>query len=103
MNLSGISPIQWVFLVVGILIALPAVTPYLTSFLNKRNDAPKNKDDYETYSLTDIVHKWENLEEACRKANLNEASTKLVEVFPLLAKKGNPVDNVMSKYNPLNP
>lgn len=103
MNLSGISPIQWVFLVVGILIALPAITPYLTSLLNKRKNAPKDNDNYETYSLTDIVHKWENLEEACRKANLTEASVKLVEVFPLLAKKGNPVDNVMSKYNPPNP
>jgi hypothetical protein len=100
MNLSDISPIQWVFLIVGVLIALPAVTPYLTSFLNKRKDTPKDNDGYETYSLTDIVHKWESLEEACRKANLNEASVKLIEVFPLLAKKGNPVDNIMSKYNP---
>lgn len=87
--LFGISLVQWIFILLGLAIV---VVPYLGSLrsliANKPNQDPQINTTVsdESHALTDIVRKWESLETACRKANLDEACAKLNDVFPLLIK-----------------
>lgn len=43
--------------------------------------------DDEENNISSVVEKWENLKNSCDSLGLKQASTKLVEVFPLLAIK----------------
>lgn len=93
---ASISPVQWVFIGLGLLIALPALIPNLKldSILKniKPKPSPPTPSNHDNHGLTDLVCKWECLCNACHDAGIHEACDKLDEVFPLLAKtrKQNP-------------
>lgn len=77
------SIVQLILIGVGILVVLPNVIELfkgfsLPSFNSSNNDG---------HNLTDIVHLWECLYEACESARLTEARNKLDEAFPLLVKR----------------
>lgn len=77
-TLSDISPAQWIFIVVGLVIALPPVLSFFRGYVN----LPKIKAN--TNELTDLVRKWEALSDACRASGLHNACQTLDSVFPLL-------------------
>ena len=86
--LFGISFVQWVFILLGVAIVVVPYLGSLRSLFNKPavDSTVNNVTSDESYTLTDIVRKWESLESACTKAGLNDACVKLNEVFPLLIK-----------------
>lgn len=87
--LFGISFVQWIFILLGVAIVVVPYFGTITSFLKKKTNQDSdvvNATTDESHTLTDIVRKWESLETACQKANLEEACVKLNEVFPLLIK-----------------
>ncbi len=87
---ASISPVQWVFIGLGLLIALPALIPALKLDSILKNIKPKPSPptplNHDNHCLTDLVCKWECLCNACHDAGIYEACDKLNEVFPLLAK-----------------
>jgi hypothetical protein len=87
---ASISPVQWVFIGLGLLIALPALIPNLKldSILKniKPNPSPPAPSNHNDHDLTDLVCKWECLCNACHEAGIHEACDMLEEVFPLLSK-----------------
>lgn len=95
--LFGISFVQWAFIFIGIAIVVVPYLGTLLSWVNKptvvKNQVQVNNTD-DAHTLTDIVHKWESLEAACRKAELTDACIKLNEVFPLLIKTNAPKINL---------
>ena len=80
--LSDISPVQWMFIVVGLVIALPPVLSFFKGSVNlpdiKVKAATSNNE------LTDLVRKWEALSDACQASGLHNACQTLDSVFPLL-------------------
>ena len=95
--LSELSPVQWIFIGLGLLIMLPTLLEWLSKAKVVASDklgsistpvsGPKLKSVTNTNSLTSIVSKWECLYEACQEAKLETACSKIEEVFPLLTKK----------------
>lgn len=79
-TLSDISLAQWIFIVVGLVIALP---PVLSSFKGSVK-IPGIKVKTTNNELTDLVRKWEALSDACQASGLNKACQTLDGVFPLL-------------------
>jgi len=89
--LSEISVAQWVIVGIGVLIAFPAVFPWLQGLLSGVNmpkpkpvPQPKPTPVHEGHELTDLVCKWECLADSCHDAGLHEACKVLDTVFPLL-------------------
>ncbi|MHA2401516.1 MAG: hypothetical protein ACXADH_00875 [Candidatus Kariarchaeaceae archaeon] len=81
--LSGLEPIQWVFLGLGVVIAAPPLFQGLGKvFSNVKDNIPSGTSKNNT--LTDLVCKWECLSDAVHEAGLHDACKKLDEVFPLL-------------------
>jgi hypothetical protein len=83
--LSNISAVQWVFIAIGAVIALPPVLSSLKGILPSVK-LPKIRDITKDSSneLTDLVRKWEDLSDACQSAGLHQACQTLDGVFPLL-------------------
>ena len=93
--LSGLEPIQWVFLGLGAVLVAPLLFEYsgkLFSGVKDKLPTPKHTDDS---CLTDLVCKWECLADAVHEAGLHDACSKLDEVFPLLlnARQGREEDH----------
>lgn len=81
--LSDISLVQWVFIGVGLLIALPPIASFFKGSVALPEISKKAASDTE---LTNLVRKWEELALCCESAGLNEACQHLDTVFPLLLK-----------------
>jgi hypothetical protein len=92
--LYGLSPVQWIFIGVGLLIMLPTLVGWLGKAkvlaLDSSVSKPASVVPDSGHKLTDIVCKWECLYEACQAAHLEIACSKIEEVFPLLTKKSTP-------------
>ena len=95
--LQGLSIVQWALIIGGGILIYPLIFKGDESIpvpvVPKPSPKPKPKPtpgpdliglDVE---LVSIVETWALLRSACKKANLNEAETKLLEVFPLLVKE----------------
>ena len=80
--LRGLSPLQWVLVVGGLLMIIPTVKNFFSS-----KDGPTVNLGRCSSRLTAIVHKWEVLNNACAEAGLEEPEDKLREVFLVLANK----------------
>ena len=78
-TLSDISLAQWIFIAVGLIIALPPVL----SFFKGSVKIPEIKVSTGN-ELTDLVRKWEALSDACQASGLHDACQTLDSVFPLL-------------------
>jgi len=81
---SSLSPTQLIFLCLGLGIMVYSLKDYV---LGKDDDSPE-PDEQEKTTLTEIVSKWEDLSNECKKANLNEAYDLLQQVFPMLVNVG---------------
>tara|TARA_R110000824_G_scaffold164181_1_gene340322 strand:+ start:354 stop:674 length:321 start_codon:yes stop_codon:yes gene_type:complete len=79
-TLSDISLVQWMFIAVGLVIALPPVL----SFLKGSVKIPEIKVANKSNELSDLVRKWEALSDACQESGLHKACQTLDGVFPLL-------------------
>tara|TARA_Y100000004_G_scaffold98975_1_gene110867 strand:- start:376 stop:687 length:312 start_codon:yes stop_codon:yes gene_type:complete len=79
-TLSDISLAQWIFIAVGLVIALPPVL----SFFKGSVKIPGIKVKTTNNELTDLVRKWEALSDACQASGLHKACQTLDGVFPLL-------------------
>jgi len=89
--LSQLDIIQWVFLIIGLVLAGPVVLDYGKNLLDKvpkkdKDNKPKPTPHTDDHDLTDLVCKWECLADAVHEAELHDACKKLEEVFPLLIK-----------------
>ena len=92
-TLNSLSLAQWIFIIIGVVIAGSAALPWLKEKIDEWQFTkidPKEKNRVvlcdENLDLTNIVCKWECLADACEYMGLEEASAKLDEVFPLLIK-----------------
>ncbi len=83
--LQGLTPFQWVLIVVGLLVMVPSVRNFFVNLGNK--EEPSVNFSGNANNLTSIVHKWEVLNNACVDAGLVDAQDKLREVFLVLANK----------------
>ena len=79
-TLSAISLVQWIFIAVGLVIALPPVL----SFFKGSVRIPEIKVISKSNELTGLVQKWEALSNACQELGLHKACQTLDSVFPLL-------------------
>jgi hypothetical protein len=79
-TLSDISLVQWIFIAVGLVIAMPPVL----SFFKGSVRIPEIKVVSKNNELTDLVRKWEVLLDACQELGLHKACQTLDGVFPLL-------------------
>lgn len=82
-TLSDISLVQWMFIVIGLVIALPPVLSFFKNSVTIPKVAVTNGSGNE---LTDLVRKWEALSDACQASGLHQACQSLDGVFPLLLK-----------------
>ena len=95
-----LSIVQWALIIGGVILIYPLIfkadEPNPVPVTPKPSPKPQPKPvpapdliglDAE---LVSIVETWAVLRSACKKANLNEAETKLLEVFPLLVKEAKP-------------
>ena len=90
--LNSLSFAQWIFIIIGAIIAGSGAFPYVKDWLASLADSSEpnvqNVDphccDYLDRDLTSIVCKWECLADACEYMGLDAATEKLNEVFPLL-------------------
>jgi hypothetical protein len=87
--LTGLEPIQWVFLGLGAVLVVPMLLEYGGKFLTQIKDrVPSPEDPNDTHrngtDLTDLVCKWECLRDEVHAHGLHEACKKLDEVFPML-------------------
>lgn len=95
-TLNSLSLAQWIFIIIGVVIAGSAVLPWVKENIDgwkfSKPNRKKNDNgslvfpDCQDHELTNIVCKWEHLADACEYMGLEEASAKLDEVFPLLIK-----------------
>ena len=92
-----LSIVQWALIIGGVILIYPLIfkadEPNPVPVTPKPSPKPQPKPvpapdliglDAE---LVSIVETWAVLRSACKKADLNEAETKLLEVFPLLVKE----------------
>jgi hypothetical protein len=86
--LSGLEPIQWVFLGLGAVLVVPMLLEYGGKFLTQIKDRVPSPEEPEVHrdgtDLTDLVCKWECLRDEVHAHGLHEACKKLDEVFPML-------------------
>ena len=82
--LSSLDPMQLILMGVGLFLAAPTIIDF---FSDNNKKETKEVRANSNHSLTDIVCKWECLCDACETLRLEEAASKLEEVFPLLCKK----------------
>ena len=95
-----LSVVQWALIIGGVILIYPLIfkadEPNPVPVTPKPSPKPQPKPvpapdliglDAE---LVSIVETWAVLRSACKKANLNEAETKLLEVFPLLVQEAKP-------------
>jgi len=95
-----LSIVQWALIIGGVILIYPLIfkadEPNPVPVTPKPSPKPQPKPapapdliglDAE---LVSIVETWAILRSACKKANLNEAETKLLEVFPLLVQEAKP-------------
>ena len=95
-----LSIVQWALIIGGVILIYPLIfkadEPNPVPVTPKPSPKPQPKPvpapdliglDAE---LVSIVETWAVLRSACKKADLNEAETKLLEVFPLLVKEAKP-------------
>ena len=88
--LNSLSLAQWIFIIIGAVIAGSGAFPYIKDWLAGFSDSKtptvvdSNCCDYLDRDLTNIVCKWECLADACEYMGLDAATQKLDEVFPLL-------------------
>lgn len=81
---ANFSPTQILILCLGLGMMVYSLKDYV---LGENGDSPK-PDKQEETTLTEIVSKWEDLSNECKKANLNEAYDLLQKVFPMLVNVG---------------
>ena len=85
--LTNLQPIQLILLVVGFMILLPSVGPFLKDASEKLKKLWVSKKTQPTENrLTNLVFQWETLCKECADLGLHEALAQLEEVFPLLGK-----------------
>ena len=88
--LNSLSFAQWIFIIIGAVIAGSGAFPYIKEWISglgsQSPDVPVNSGccDYLDRDLTNLVCKWECLVDACEYMELDAATQKLNEVFPLL-------------------
>lgn len=81
--MGDLSIVQWIFIGLGALIALPTLFDFVSDFglgVKSKQNIPNN-------GLSRTVRQWESLYASCKAAELNDACDMLNEVFPLLIKK----------------
>ena len=93
--LQELSIVQWALIIAGGVLIYPLifngdeVVP--TPIIPKPSPKPLPKPTPDLVGLdvelVKIVETWAHLRSACKKADLNEAEAKLLEVFPLLVKE----------------
>ena len=85
---------QWVLFGAGVFLLFPLVRDFFVSETpetpDEPNPTPPPKIENDVNNLTSIVHTWEVLYNACAERGLEEAQSKLEEVFPLFAKLRKP-------------
>jgi len=81
--LWDLSPLQWVLIVAGMVMLIPTARNFIADL--GKGGRPLGFTGGSSNSLTSIVHKWEMLNNACADAGLEEAQSKLHEVFLVLA------------------
>jgi hypothetical protein len=82
---TNVQPLQLVLVGIGLFLVFPHIRDM---FKNRNPKTPADRlvlDDPD-HNLTELVCQWECLSNACEQLGLKEASAKLEEVFPLLAK-----------------
>jgi len=88
--LSSLSLVQWIFVLIGLGILGSSLLPWLKDKFEdwkinvKTDENEPNTIDYKNHDLTNLVCKWECLVDACEYMDLQTATEKLYEVFPLL-------------------
>ena len=90
-----LSIIQWALIIGGVILIYPLIfkadEPNPVPVTPKPSPKPKPTPEPDLIGLdvdlVNIVETWALLRSACKKADLNEAETKLLEVFPLLVKE----------------
>jgi len=97
--IQELSIVQWALIVGGVILIYPLVfkadEPNPVPVIPKPSPKPRPKPTPEQdligldVDLVNIVETWALLRSACKKADLDEAETKLLEVFPLLVKEAN--------------
>lgn len=88
--INNLTPTQIMFISIGLLLVLVSLKDYIYQLLNIEIKQEKEKEIESDNSLTEIVAKWEDLSNACKKAGLSDAYNKLQEVFPMLVKAYTP-------------
>ena len=83
--LNNLQPLQLVLVGIGLFLIAPQVMEMFKKRVPKSPVDSLALDD-PNHALTELVCKWECLSNACEDLELKEASLKLEEVFPLLAK-----------------
>ena len=92
-----LSIVQWALIIGGVILIYPLIfkadEPNPVPVTPKPSPKPRPKPTPEPdligldVDLVNIVETWALLRSACKKADLNEAENKLLEVFPLLVKE----------------
>ena len=90
-----LSIVQWALIIGGVILIYPLIfkadEPNPVPVTPKPSPKPKPTPEPDLIGLdvdlVNIVETWALLRSACKKADLNEAETKLLEVFPLLVKE----------------
>ena len=89
-----LSLFQWVLIGGGVFLLFPVVKDFFKQETpnapNEPTPQPPHNIDTGVNDLTSIVHKWEVLYNACANKGLDEAQSKLQEVFPMFAKLRKP-------------
>ena len=85
---KGLSGLQLVLLMSGIVLLLPDIKKYLSTVFDNikiQTDAVDvNNVNVDKVKLSIIVTQWEILYDSCLKNGMHDAATKLQEVFPML-------------------
>ena len=85
-----LSLLQWVLIGGGLFLLFPLVKDLFNqepeNIPHEPVPQPPHKIETNVNDLTSIVHKWEVLYNACADRGLEEAQSKLEEVFPMFAK-----------------
>tara|TARA_R110002020_G_scaffold46539_17_gene132391 strand:- start:4411 stop:4692 length:282 start_codon:yes stop_codon:yes gene_type:complete len=74
--LSGLSPMQYVLIGIGVVILFPYVSQIF-------KDGDNKKAEEETQDISDLVDKWDDFYHCCKKHNLEDACNLLDEIFPM--------------------
>ncbi len=89
-----LSIVQWALIIGGVILIYPVIfkadEPNPVPVTPKPSPKPMPSPIDLDSDLVNIVETWALLMSACKKADLNEAETKLLEVFPLLVKEAKP-------------